>query len=78
MDRGAWWATVHGDAESWTWLKRLSMHMVTHRSEISHWPMSPSLWLLPSLFKYIHRVLLPSIQRLLIQFLEIIFFIFLP
>ena len=20
MDRGAWWATVHGDAKSWTWL----------------------------------------------------------
>ena len=26
MDRGAWWATVHGVAKSWTWLKRLSMH----------------------------------------------------
>ena len=24
MDRGAWWATVHGVAESWTQLKRLS------------------------------------------------------
>ena len=21
MDRGAWWATVHGVAKSWTWLK---------------------------------------------------------
>ena len=21
MDRGAWWAVVHGDAQSWTWLK---------------------------------------------------------
>ena len=26
MDRGAWWATVHGVAKSWTQLKRLSMH----------------------------------------------------
>ena len=26
MDRGAWWAAVHGVAQSWTWLKRLSMH----------------------------------------------------
>ena len=27
MDRGAWWATVHGVAKSHTWLKRLSMHV---------------------------------------------------
>ena len=26
MDRGAWWAVVHGVAQSWTWLKQLSMH----------------------------------------------------
>ena len=26
MDRGAWWATVHRVAESWTRLKCLSMH----------------------------------------------------
>ena len=26
MDRGAWWATVHGVTKSWTWLKQLSMH----------------------------------------------------
>ena len=26
MDRGAWWATVHGVAKSWTRLNRLSMH----------------------------------------------------
>ena len=24
MDRGAWWATVHGVAKSWTWLSDLS------------------------------------------------------
>ena len=26
VDRGAWWAAVHGVAQSLTWLKRLSMH----------------------------------------------------
>ena len=30
MDRGAWWATVHGVAKSQTWLKWLSMHTHTH------------------------------------------------
>ena len=29
MDRGAWWATVHKVAKSWTWLKRWSMHIIT-------------------------------------------------
>ena len=27
MDRGAWWATVHGVKKSWTQLKRLSLHV---------------------------------------------------
>ena len=27
MDRGAWWATVHGVAKSWTQIKRLSTHV---------------------------------------------------
>ena len=26
MDKGAWRATVHGVAQSWTWLKQLSTH----------------------------------------------------
>jgi len=26
MDRGAWWATVHGITKNRTWLKQLSMH----------------------------------------------------
>ena len=26
MDRGAWWAAVQGVAQSWTRLKRISMH----------------------------------------------------
>ena len=29
MDRGAWWATVHGVTKSRTRLKRLSMHALT-------------------------------------------------
>ena len=40
MDRGAWWAIVHGVAKSWTWL---SVHAHTHRvspdvSETSEMP----------------------------------------
>ena len=27
MDRGAWWAAVHGVTKNRTWLKRLSMHI---------------------------------------------------
>ena len=26
MDRGAWWATVHGVAKRWTWLNNLHFH----------------------------------------------------
>ena len=29
MDRGAWWATVHRMAKSWTQLKQLSTHTRT-------------------------------------------------
>ena len=29
MDRGAWWATIHGVAKSWTCLRQLSMCAVT-------------------------------------------------
>ena len=31
MDRGAWWAVVHGAAESWTQLKQLSIHALAKR-----------------------------------------------
>ena len=30
VHRGAWWAAVHGVAQSRTWLKRLSMHACRH------------------------------------------------
>ena len=26
MDKGDWWATVHGVTKSWTWLEQLSTH----------------------------------------------------
>ena len=29
MNRGAWWATLHGMAKSWTWLSDWSMHPCT-------------------------------------------------
>ena len=32
MDRGAWWASIHGVTQSRTRLKRLSMHMCTFLS----------------------------------------------
>ena len=35
MDRGAWWAAVHGVAKSRTRLKRLSMHACALKSECS-------------------------------------------
>ena len=35
LDRGAWWAMVHGISKSWTWLKRLSTHAHT-RHVCSH------------------------------------------
>ena len=30
MDRGAWWATVHGVTKSWTWLSDFT-HSLTHK-----------------------------------------------
>ena len=32
MDRGAWWATVHGAAKSWTQLKQPSTHACTREA----------------------------------------------
>ena len=33
MDRGAWQATVHGIAKSWTQLKQRSMHALTENNQ---------------------------------------------
>ena len=35
MDKGAWWATVHGVTKSWT---RLSTYMHTHQCFVFHKP----------------------------------------
>ena len=42
MDRGAWWAAVHGVAKSWTWLSDFNFHfhalekaMATHSSVLA-------------------------------------------
>ena len=40
MDRGAWWATVHGVTKSWTWLKWLSMQACTDK--IKPFPPTPA------------------------------------
>ena len=36
MDRGAWWATVHGVAKTQTWLKQLSTHANNHLVLVRH------------------------------------------
>ena len=45
IDRGAWWATVHGVEKSWTQLKWLSTHTHTHthKQNLSLKDMSPAL-----------------------------------
>ena len=36
MDRGAWWATVHKAAKSWTWLLLLSTHTIMEAEKSHH------------------------------------------
>ena len=36
MDRGAWWAIIHGVTKSWTLLKKLSMHSTHNRNVASY------------------------------------------
>ena len=43
MDEGAWPATVHRIAQSWTWLKRLSMAQIYERTLITM-PQMRVLW----------------------------------
>ena len=33
MDRGVWWATVHGVAKSWTWLNNWANHIYCNRNK---------------------------------------------
>ena len=44
MNRGAWWATVHGIAKSWTRLKRLSMHTELIGNVSHTLPRSREIW----------------------------------
>ena len=37
MDRGAWWATVHGVANSWTRLKQFSPQPIHFCYHLPHW-----------------------------------------
>lgn len=49
MNRGGWWATVHGAPKSWTWLKQLSMYALRQNKPVHsfyHLPMSMGLSLL--------------------------------
>ena len=42
MDRGAWQATVHRIAKSWTHLKQLSMHTIgTYERLLGHLSLFP-------------------------------------
>ena len=43
MDRGVWWATVHGVTESWTWLRDWAQ--TCPHSWMSHFP-PPPLWVI--------------------------------
>ena len=43
-DRGAWWAAVYGDAQSWTRLKRLSSSSSSQYSCLEN-PMDREAWL---------------------------------
>ena len=48
MDRGAWWATVHGVTQSQTWLKQLSMYAwaPTRVPGAPCWSAQKNLWII--------------------------------
>ena len=45
MDRGAWWAAVHGVTQSQTWLKRLSIHACIGEGNSN--PLQYLVWRIP-------------------------------
>ena len=45
VDRGAWWAAVHGVTQSWTRLKQLSMHACMEKAMAPH--SSTLAWKIP-------------------------------
>ena len=47
MDRGAWWATVHGVEKSWTQLKQLSLHVPDYMRRMgmsTYWQFLETIW----------------------------------
>ena len=44
LDRGAWWAAVHGVSQSRTRLKRLSMQHARRLKNVSHYPLLAENW----------------------------------
>ena len=58
MDRGAWWAMVHGVTKRWTWLKWLSRHASTNCGM----PCFPVLHYLPEFAQTHFRLVTDAIQ----------------
>ena len=61
MDGGAWWATVHGVTQSWTWL---SMHTHTHTRGLDFSPQRKSG---SSLFPVLVPIIYPDTTVLALQ-----------
>ena len=64
IDRGAWWATVHGVTKSQTWLNDwVCTHAHTHtHSKLMQW--SKKWWLLKNLFIWLPWVLVEASEHL--------------
>ena len=56
MDRGIWWATVHGVAKSWIWLKWLSTSLLAPNHELG------KPWDTLSSVQFSHSVMSDSLQ----------------
>ena len=54
MDRGAWWATVHGVTKGWTRLKQLTMHTANTFRFVGH-KVHHNCLILPLVVKSSHR-----------------------
>ena len=56
MDRGAWWATVHGVAKSWTQLSWTSRHFTFSSTDFSPIPIFNSVKILGYMYAIIMSV----------------------
>ena len=45
MNRGAWWVTVHGVTESWTWLSNWTHTQCSLNQNLWEWNLAPARWL---------------------------------